>query len=241
MFAQYNGSYGIYTASVRQIARKNSYGFGLAGGLAWIDHDIYFSRPINDAFALVKLNGLKHVTVFNSNSKVGETDNSGKILIPDIISHYGNNISIDVQNIPINYSISSDSQKVAAPLRGGAVIDFKVQKLQAFIGNLYYALPASNTKHARYFGFGLILETKLISQSGRKTEPAKYSGLELMMDGKPKQFILGDEGGFYLENIAAGEYKARIFDKHHECRFVMVIPDSEEMMVDMGDINCELH
>jgi outer membrane usher protein len=216
LFAQYNGSYGIYTTSVRQSARKNSYSFGVTGSLAWIDHGIYFSRPINDAFALVKVKGLKNVTVLNSNSKVGKTDSNGNILIPDIISYYGNDISIDPQDIPINYDISSASRQVAAPLRGGAVIDFDVRKLQAFVGNFHYL-------------------------SEGKTSVAKYWGLELMINGQPKQFILGDTGGFYLENIASGEYKARIFDKHHECRFVMAIPDSEEMMVDMGNLSCEIH
>jgi len=95
------------------------------------------------------------------------------------------------------------------------VVDFQVRKLRAFIGKFHY-----------------------INQG--KSAFAKYLGLELMMDGNPKQFILGEEGDFYLENIAADKYEARIFDQHHECHFVMTIPDSEEIMVDMGDMSCDL-
>jgi len=217
VFGQYNADYGEYNATLRNTAGESSYSLAASGSLVWIDRGLYAGRPINDAFALVDMGGLKDVTVLSSNTAVGKTDSEGKLLVTDLLSNFSNRIAINPQDVAVNYDIGDSIDREVVPsYRGGAVLRFKVRKLQAFVGNFLYREEGAE-------------------------KPAKYWGLELLMDGKPEQFILGDDGGFYLENIASGDYEARIFNKRHDCHFIMQIPESDEMMVDMGDIRCETH
>ena len=114
-----------------------------------------------------------------------------------------------------NYKIAEITQHVATPLRGGTVVSFEVEKLQAFVGQLF------------------------VLAEGKRT-PAEYWGLELELPDGKTQAIVGRNAEFYLENIPTGEWPTRLFLQDEECLFVMTIPQSEEMIVEMGEITCEI-
>ncbi len=50
---------------------------------------------------------------------------------------------------------------------------------------------------------------------------------------------MGRDGEFYLENIPAGTYPARVYNNDLDCRFKLHIPESEETFVDLGEVYCE--
>jgi outer membrane usher protein FimD/PapC len=212
---QYRGPYGIYTADFRRAAEKNSYSLRAAGGVAFINGAIYPSRPITDGFALVKVGGLEGVKVSYSNQEVGTTGSRGTILVPGLISYHDNSVSIDDKDVPVNYEISEIRRNITTPLRGGGVVEFDVKKLQAFVGSF------------------------IIVENGEK-RPAEYWGLGMELDDGPMEAIVGKAGEFYLENIPAGSYPARLFMKDTECRFDIIMPESDDMLVDMGEVACEM-
>jgi outer membrane usher protein len=210
----YNGPYGIYTADLRRTGEKNNYGLKASGAMAFINRSVYLSRPITDSFALVKVGNIKDVSVSLSNQKTGVTNNKGEVLVPGLISYYDNRLSIDDKDIPVNYDIQEISKYVSTPLRGGGVVRFDVRKLQAFLG--------------RFF----------VVERGKKT-PAEYWGLVIELPDRKVEVTVGKNAEFYLENLPTGTWPARLFVKGKECRFDMAIPDSDEMMVDMGEVSCE--
>ena len=213
---QRRGSYGVYSADYRRASESNSYTLRAAGALAFIDGSVYPSRPITDGFALVKVGELEGVRVSYSNQEVGRTGRRGDILVPGLISYHENSVSIDDTDIPVNYEISKIRRTIATPLRGGGVVEFDVKKLQAFVGQ-FMVVEKDERKLAEYWGLGMELDTG------------------------PIEVIVGKGGEFYLENIPSGSYPARLFMKETECSFEMVIPESDEMLVEMGEVSCEMH
>lgn len=212
---QYNGSYGIYSVDYRRVAEQNSYDLNIAGGVAFINGSLYPARPITDSFALVKVSDLGNVTVNYSNNEVGTTDSSGEVIVPDLTSYYYNDISIEDKDIPVNYEIKEIKKYISPPLRGGSIVRFDIIKLQGFVG--------------RFF---------IVEEGERKS--AEYWGLNIRMDDESKEAIVGKDGEFYLENLPAGRFPAKLFWKDKACKFDIIIPKSNDIMVDMGEVTCEM-
>ena len=214
--AQYRGPYGIYSADYNRIAGQDIYDVGVSGGVAIIDNTAYLSRPVTDGFALVKAGDLDGVKVNYSNQVVGTTNGHGEVIVPNLISYYDNNLSIETGDIPVNYEIEKIEKHVSPPVRGGSIVEFPVSRIQGFTGYLY-----------------------VVEQGERK--PAQYWGLRLKLAGASREFIVGKGGEFYFENIPAGRYPAVIFSQDRECDFDLTVPKSDAIMVDMNELNCEIH
>jgi outer membrane usher protein len=213
--AQYRGHYGIYRADYRRSAEQNNYSLNVSGGLAFINRSLFLTRPIIDSFALVKVGDIEDVRVKYNNQEVGVTNRRGEVLVPGLISYYDNNLSIDDKDIPVNYEIAEIKKFVSTPLRGAGVVKFDVTKLQAFVGIFY------------------------IVEKGDK-KPAEYWGLEIRIDDRLIEVIVGKGGEFYLENLPASRFPARLFLKDKECDFDIIIPESDDIMVDMEEVTCEM-
>ena len=212
---QYRGHYGIYSAEYSRRASQDIYDFTAAGGLAFIKGAYYFSRPIADGFALVKVGDLDGVKVNYSNQEVGKTNRNGEVVVPNMISYYGNDLSIDTEDIPVNYEIEKIRKYVSPPIRGGSEVSFPVTKLQGFTGRLY------------------------VAEKGKR-ESAQYWGIKLRIADAVREFTVGRGGEFYFENLPKGRYPAKLFWQERKCEFELTIPQSDEMMVDLGELTCEM-
>jgi outer membrane usher protein len=213
-YLQYRGNHGIYSAEYWNVDGNTSYTVGTTGGIAFINSSAYFTRPIYDGFVLAKVGTLENVAVKYNNQDVGVTDKNGELLIPSLVSYYQNSISINDKDIPVNYELSETSKSVSVPYRTGGIVQFEATKLQGFTGRLF------------------------INERGAKTT-AEYWGLQITQGKEVKEVIVGKNGAFYLENLPAGRFPARLFSKDKACSFVLSIPDSEDLMVNMGDVICE--
>jgi len=211
----YRGRYGVYSFDYRRTGGMNSYVLNASGGVAFINSSLYLSRPIHDSFALVKVGDLQGVSVSSSNQESGVTNKKGEVFVTGLTSYYDNILSIDDQNIPVNYELKDVRRYITTPLRGGGVVRFDVTKLQAFTGRF------------------------LIVKKGIK-KAAEYWGFSMEAGKKKVRVIVGRGGEFYLENIPSGTWPARLFLKDKECRFKFTIPKSEDMMVDMEEVSCEM-
>lgn len=133
---KYQGPYGLYEFDYNRSRGQDSTRLAISGGLAGIDGHVFATRAIRDSYGLIKVPGVKDVTGYNSNQSVGKTDSNGNLLVPDLLSYYGNDLSINDKDIPIDYSVETTRSIVATPYRGGGVVTFPVRRLQAFTGRL---------------------------------------------------------------------------------------------------------
>jgi len=215
LFFEYAGPAGVYSAGYRFVDGRSAYSAGMASSVSWLGSGVHFSRPIADSFALVKLDKLQDVDVLFNNQFMGQTNQNGELIIPRLNAYLGNLISVDDQDIPINYELAGFEQVVATPFRGGAVITFDSTKLQAFTGQIYIDING-------------------------KRQPAEYWGLRYESGGQKVDSVVGKSGEFYIENLAPGSHLAEIYSGSELCRFTLNIPESQEMYVNLGEISCEV-
>lgn len=214
VLVQYRGHHGEYSGGVRKIGEENYYDAGVSGSIAMIDRSVFLSRPIYNSFALVKAGGLGGVGVERNGDKIAITNKNGNAIVPDLVSNYGNEISLRPLDIPINYNLNELKRYVAPPYRGGSVVTFNINKVQGFTGRIFFY------------------------DNGNKI-PAEFAWIGLDVNGELFESVVGMRGEFYLENVPPGTYHGKIFLEEKTWEFEVVIPESEEMIVDLGDIICE--
>lgn len=243
---QYNSRYGIYEGEYRGDYSEDGtgeyYRISASGGIAFIGGAVGFSRPFYDSFGLVKVGDIEGVMVFQNNQEIGRTDPTGKMFIPNMASYYDNQITINDKNIPLNYYISKTSEYVSPPLRSGSCISFDATNIQAIVGDLN------------------------IKEDGT-VKPVEFHDVRMKADDMDILFPTGRGGEFYFENIMPeeagddasnrkgcsyligerklpvikpGTYKASLDYAGRICSFDMVIPESDEMIINMGEVLCNI-
>lgn len=213
-FLQYNGPFGSYTSEYRRSLRTDNFSFSLSGGVAAVGSSFHLTRPVSDSFAVVRVPDLKGVEVKFNNRSQGTTDSKGEILLPNILSFHSNKIDIEPASVPLNYSIDKVTEEVTPLFRSGALVEFKLAKIQALLGIITYL------------------------HNGQRT-PVEYGQLEVSGLERPVEVPIGKEGEFYLENVPPGRYTGKVLSKGKECRVNIVVPQSDEMTIDLGTLNCE--
>jgi len=212
---EYRGRYGIYDANYYNFQGKNLYNLTASGGAVFIDKSLFITRPVTDSFSLVKVADLKNVTVNLSSNASGKTDGKGEILVPDLISYYENKISVQDDNIPMNYRIGETERYVSPPYRGGGIVKFDIKKIQNLTGHIF------------------------LIKNGKKF-PAELGKLTMNIDNQLVETVVGKGGEFYIEDIKAGKYELNLIYRELECRLNIEVPESGKMDIDLGELGCEV-
>lgn len=217
-FLQYNSRRGILSAEYSAVSGEGEETrisqITASGAVVYVGDDVRLTRPVYDSFGLVKVGSLEGIRVYQSGQEIGRTDSSGRLLIPSLGSYYDNLVSIEDKDIPMNFTISEVQKYISPPLGSGSLIDFDVTKFQAITGTL------------------------MVKADG-EIKPVEYREVNVTVDGKDSTFPTGKGGEFYLENMKAGIYKATFEHYKKTCFFDIIIPESEETIIDLGGITCE--
>jgi outer membrane usher protein len=249
---QYQGPYGLYEFDYNRSMGQDSTSLAISGGLVGIDGHVFATRAVQDSYALIKVPGVKDVTGYNSNQSVGKTDANGNLLVPDLLSYYGNDLSINDHDIPMDYSVESTNSIVATPYRGGGVVTFPVHRLQAFTGRLEIENAGkiekkSDSEEKQTIAAAPAVPNKDLAPVGSKQIVIPVYGeltvtLKETESTKSKEFRspVGQHGEFYLENIPAGNWPAVIDYQDGQCKFIFAIPSSQERFVKMETVKCIL-
>ncbi len=212
----YNAPWASYQLGYSRIGDTNNTLLGLEGAIVAIGGGLYLSRPIRNSFVLVDLSSnVPGVSTFLSNQLIGRTNRQGKVIIPNLIPYYGNQISIDPDSVPENYLAETDSLLIAPPFRGGSIARFTVQRIQNFIG------------------------TVVLQRAGTQIIPA-LGELTLQRDQETLASPLNRNGQFYFDTLAPGDYTAQVRFEREVCTFNLTIPKSEELFVELGTFTCVL-
>jgi len=219
-FVQYNARNAILTAEGTSFVNGGGggadfYQLAVTGAAVYIGNDFYLSRPVNDSFGVVNIEPpLAGVRVLKSNAEVGVTDANGAVFIPNLGSYQVNEVAIQPKDIPLDYELSHSAQKMRPPFRAGSVARFDLRRIRAVSGTL-----------------------KLRSD-GVLTPLENY---KFVLDGTAgtAQISTIRDGNFYIENIIPGRYSAELNVDDKRCRVEALIPDTNEIVTDLGDLICE--
>jgi outer membrane usher protein len=187
-----------------------------AGSLVWVDEGgLFLSRPVDDAFALVRVPDVQGVRVYVNSQEVGRTNAGGYALVPWMISHYGSQIKLATEDVPLDYALERDSLVAAPPRRGAAYVLFPASRVHYYRGRL-----------------------RLI-KAGVEIVPV-YGELVVKNRGRELVSPIGEQGAFEFEGLGPGRHEAVIRYKEDRCRFSFDATDAGQMLVDLGTFDCEI-
>ncbi len=203
--------------TIDRTASSMTESLNVAGSVVAIGSRLIPSAPLSGSFGLVRAGGLPGVEVYSSNQLMGQTDSRGDFVVGQfgLSAYYGNPLSINERDIPVDYRIDATKEYVAPPYRGGAVVSFPVRPVRSFVGKLQVVLPG-------------------------KTVVPSFG--QLTMDAEGKSFIspIGRDGAFFLDSPPLGRYPARIDFDNGTCSFMINIPDLGRPFVRLGTLRCTM-
>jgi outer membrane usher protein len=184
-----------------------------SGGLVFIGGAIHATRPVQDGFALVRVPDVANVRTFLSNQMVGRTDHRGDLVVPNLLPYYGNRLSIADSDVPLDRDVPRTEMLLAPPYRGGAIALFPAPRPWRVAGRIV-----------------VLRGTEVVTPSNWRLGVAAPNG-EI-------ETALGNDGAFYLEGVAPGDYRAEVGTGEDACRFVLHVPTSGDPVIRAGVITC---
>jgi outer membrane usher protein len=182
----------------------------VAGALVGLDGYWGLARQVSDAFVLARL-GVPQAGV----QPQGRTDAQGRLLLPQVSSFGRQEVSLADQDLGIQYLLPERQRSIAAPYRGGTVVDFGVTRVHAVAG------------------------TAWLVEGGSRT-PVAARAWALAAGGRSLAIATGAAGEFYLEDAPPGDYRGTLQarGREHACR--LHVPAFEEAVHESKEgIVCE--
>jgi outer membrane usher protein len=214
--ARYQSRWGRYELQHNEVEGRRLTSVSAAGALVAVGGQVFATRPVDQSFALVRVPGVRNVRTFLSNQEVGRTDRNGNLLVPNLLPYYGNKLSIAHEDIPLNRTIEKRELTVAPPFRGGAVATFRADKEQRLQGNVVLKK-----------GWGTIV-------------PSFGVLFATTSAGEVLESPLGPKGEFYLEGLMPGAVRTRVEYADVTCELDVPVPDSDEPVIAMGVVECNV-
>jgi outer membrane usher protein len=214
---QYQGRYGRLEAEYQHkgwdSSARGQTTLTATGGAVLIGGRAYLSRPVQDAFALIRVPDVEGVHGLVSNQVVGATDRKGDLLIPSLLSYYGNRIGIDDKDIPLDHDIVATELTIAPPYRGGAIVTFPVRQVFSVAG------------------------TVVVEEGGKDIVPT-YGQMVVTVAGQAIVSPFDEAGNFYLENVPSGAYQAEAQYARGTCTFPLTVQRGATALVQVGTQRC---
>jgi outer membrane usher protein len=207
---QANAPFGHYEASFQRFGADNAVSASAAGSVVVAGDRLFFARPVQDGFAVLRVPGLPGVRGSVNNVEVGTTDSRGDLFVPNLLPYYGNRLSIRDGDVPMEYEVGKVERLVASPYRGGVLVEFDVRKIQSVTG---------------------VLE---VEGGG---SPA-FGEMQLSVAGKDLASPIAADGRFWLERVPVGSHDAAVEFRGGTCTAHFEVPDGAGPLVDVGRLRC---
>ena len=114
-------------ANVGLYESMNQASAGIRGGFAMAGGMLALRRYAGTSAALVNADGLENVDVFHDGRPAGQTNNDGRILIMDLRAHEANKLSLEPEDLSLDYAVET-YEKSVRPMRGIVQVDFKARR-----------------------------------------------------------------------------------------------------------------
>ncbi|HEX7479950.1 MAG TPA: fimbria/pilus outer membrane usher protein [Polyangiales bacterium] len=215
--AQYQTLFGRYGADYRIDGNQRELTLDAAGALAVVPGvGVFPTLPVQDGFGVIRVAGVKNVRGYLNNQEIGRTDRNGNLLVPNLLSYYGNRLGIEQEDVPIQYGIQTTEMTLAPPFRGAAIADFPVTIPHFYRGRF------------------------VIDDHGKKIVP-KYGQVRVQHNGSEVLSPLGEQGEFELDGVEPATYTAFIESTDGNCQLELKVADSEKVVVELGVVTCKVH
>jgi len=206
----YLGDHGQLVAGAYSAEELDSVYAGYSGGLVLMDRDLFASRRVDDAFALVSTDGVAGVPVSLENRPIGRTDARGHYLLTNLNAWQPNRVAIDVLQLPAQVQAGAVEGEVVPADRSGVLVDFALREVRAAVVTL--TTPK---------GWPLPLGSRVRLEGG----------------GIAPQ-IVGYDGQVYLEHLTADNRIVVIMPEGDSCEAAFAYPPAAEGIPAIGPVAC---
>lgn len=118
---------GTYSIDVAQNGNVTASRLDISGGLAILGNNLFFSRRIDQSFAVASIPDYANVHILVDNQTAGRTDTNGNALIPRLRAYDINWISVDQRDLPLDAEIATLKEQAVPYFRSGIEVKFPVK------------------------------------------------------------------------------------------------------------------
>ena len=213
VLAQYQARAGRYSLRY-ELGERKLITAEAAGALVAVPGvGIFPTLPVQNAYGVIRLKGVSQVRGFGNGQDVGYTDRNGNLIVPNLLAYYGNRMSVESEDIPVEYELRSTEVLLGPPPRGVAIADFVVFQPHYYRGTLK------------------------VDVGGERLAPAR--GVLQVLDVEPQVISpIGELGEFELEGVDMGRHRLRIDFEGGLCDFELDVPEGEGPVIELGEILC---
>lgn len=126
----YAGPYGRYSLDVASQDGVTAARGTIAGGIGTLGGVAFASRPIVDSFALIRVDEVPGVHVYQNGNLAGRTDRAGNVVITQLYPYSANRITINDRDVPIEITLDTRERLIAPYYRSGVVVDFGARRVR---------------------------------------------------------------------------------------------------------------
>ena len=200
---------GTYTIDVAQNHEATAIRLDGSGGLAMLGDNLFFSRRIDQSFAVARIPDYPNVRVLADNQPAGQTDANGNALIPHLRAYDINLISIDQRDLPMDAEIGTIKLQTVPYFRSGIEVKFPIKRSRG----------ATLTIH---------LENGQPLPVGASVEKV----------GKDKIYTVGYDGEVYVDGLGPTT-RLRATWKNQTCEFDVQFTVGADPLPDLGTYLCK--
>ena len=125
---QYQNDVGTYALQTARIDGQTSTSVEAHGGIALLNDRLYFSRKLDESFAVVRVGDFPNVHIYADNQVVAETDATGSALVPRIRAYERNPLRIEQADLPLDVDIDTLEKDAIPYRRSGVRVDFDLHR-----------------------------------------------------------------------------------------------------------------
>jgi outer membrane usher protein len=201
--------FGTASLVLRSAGSDSEWSVGSSGSIATLGGITRATRQVRDAFAVIEVGDYEGVRVYSENREVGRTDENGQLFIPGLRPYQRNQISIEMDDLPLSARIINARSDTTPYLRSGVIVEFDVAEAQDAIirAVLPDGTPVRQGAVGRVFG---------------------------QQDWSP----VGSNGRLYLHGLEQPS-QVTIRWNGSICDFVVPKPEGSDMIPDLGEFTCE--
>jgi len=201
--------FGTISAALRTSEAGSEWQVGSSGSVVSLGGMTSVTRQIRDAFAVVNVGDYEGVRVYSENQVVGRTDENGQLFIPGLRPYQRNQISIEVDDLPLSARVGQLRSDTSPYLRSGVIVRFDV--IEARDAMIYVVLPDGT--------------------------PVRQGAVARVM-GQQDDSPIGTDGRLYLHGLEQPS-QVTVRWNGSICDFIVPKPSGTDMIPNLGEFICE--
>jgi len=133
----YSGRYGRVYTDLSASPSQNSVRIGASGGMALAAGRAFFTRRLDESFAVVELKGYPGVGVGLGSTPTAVTDLAGIAFVPYLSPYQSNQVRLQASDLPISAELDSIEQQVVPSWRSAVKVVFPVRSGRAALVKIH--------------------------------------------------------------------------------------------------------